>query len=88
MSTSKSELWPRVGLQVDEEEEVLPITSYVCQWNVPKKRKDNTLPFSEATFNKHVYGREKKHSLRRIEGFDPRPEEYKQTANDSLPTLL
>ncbi len=88
MAMSKNELWPRVGLQVKEEEEVLPITLYACQWNVTKKRKENTIPFSDATFNKHVYGREKKHSLRQIEGFDPRPEEYKQTANDSLPTLL
>ena len=31
-------------------EEVLPVTSYVCKWNVPKKRKVSTLRMSEATF--------------------------------------
>ena len=36
-------LWPRVGFQIEEEDEVLPITSYSCQWNVPKKRKESTL---------------------------------------------
>ena len=54
-------------------EEVLPATSYACKWNVPKKRKVSTLHMSEATFEKHVYGKEKRRSLKPLEEFDPCP---------------
>lgn len=88
VAMSKSELWSRVGSEVGDDEDVLPITSYACQWNIPKKRKESTLRFSDATFTKHVYGKEKKRTPKQIEGFDPRPDEYRGTANASLPTLL
>ena len=45
------------------EEEVLLVTSYACKWNVPKKRQVSTLRMSEAIFEKHVYGKEKRRSL-------------------------
>ena len=69
VAMTRSELWSRMSSETGEEEQVLPITSYACQWNVPKKRKESSLPFSEAKFTKHVYGKEKKRSLRQIEGF-------------------
>ncbi len=68
--------------------EVLPITSYACQWKVPRKRKDSTMLMSDASFHKHVYGRERKRSLKPLEDFDPRPVEYRATATDRLPELL
>ena len=45
-----------------EEEEALPVTSYICQWKRPRKRKESTMKMSEAIFEKHihVYGRTKK----------------------------
>ena len=44
-----------------EEDEPLPITSFACQWKQPRKRKESTLPMSEAVFHKPVYGRQQKH---------------------------
>lgn len=58
----------------DEENTSLPITSHLCQWNVPKKRKESNLTVTEAAFKKHVYGRERKHELKSMADFDPRPE--------------
>ena len=72
----------------EEEEEVLPVTSRLCQWNVPRKRKESTLPMSEAIFQKHDYSRPNKKKIKPIEDFDPRPEQYRGTANSRLPALL
>ena len=69
-------------------EEPLPITSYACQWKQPKKRKESSLPVSDVTFNKHVYGRQVKHTLKALKDFDPRPAEYQGTAPELLESLL
>ena len=47
--------------------EALPITSYLCQGNEPRKRKESNMPISEAVFQKHVYGRQRKRELKPIE---------------------
>ena len=73
---------------VTSEEEALPITSFVCQWKVPHRRKESTALMSESTFQKYVYGRERKRTLKPLEDFDPRPEQYRGTAMDRLPELL
>ena len=70
------------------EDEALPVTSYACQWKVPSKRKDCTLPLSKIVFEKHSYGRERKRSLKIMEDFDPRPAEYHNTAKDLLQDFL
>ena len=44
----------------DEEDEVMPITSYLCQWKVPKKQKESNLTMSAAVFEKHDYCKQKK----------------------------
>lgn len=87
---TKRLLWSKASTSTEErgDDEVLPVTSYACQWNVPKKRKESSLPFSEAKFAKHVYGKSKKKPLKDIESFDPRPLEYKGTAEAHLLTLL
>lgn len=54
--------------------EAMPITSYLCQWKMPKKRKDSSIPMSTAVFEKHDYKR-KKRKVSLTEDFDPRPEE-------------
>ena len=56
-----------------DDEEALPITLYACQWKVPRKRKKSTLEVSQAALEKHVYGKQKKRSLKPLEDFDPRP---------------
>ena len=71
-----------------EKEEVLPVTSYACKWKVPRKHKDSAMQMADAVFHKHVYGRERKCTLKPLEDFDPRPMEYRGTANDRLPELL
>ena len=35
---------------LDEEEVPLPITSYACQWKIPRKQKESTLMMSDTTF--------------------------------------
>ena len=53
------------------DESTLPVTSYLCKWNAPRRRKESSLPISEAVFHKHVYGRQRKHTLKPIADFDP-----------------
>ena len=36
-------------------DEALPVTSFICKWNAPRKRKDSNLPISEAVFQKDNY---------------------------------
>ena len=76
---------PTTAASTSTEEEVLPVTSYACK---SKKRKVSTLPMSEATFRKHIYGREMKRCLKPLEEFDPRPIELRGTTNERLPELL
>ena len=76
------------GGEDPEATEVLPVTSYACQWKPPRKRKESNLKISEARFEKHVYGKLKKRGLSSLEEFDPRPPEYRGTANSELSTFL
>ena len=75
------------GVDDPEATEVLPVTSYACQWKPPRKRKESNLKISEARFEKHVYGKLKKKGLSSMEEFDPRPPEYRGTANAELSTF-
>ena len=43
---------------------------------------------SEAKFQKHTYGRTPKHQIVSLEQFDPRPEEYRGTAQSGLKRFL
>lgn len=43
---------------------------------------------SEATFEKHIYGRTKKRKFSSLEDFDPRPPWYQGTARSLMPNLL
>lgn len=69
-------------------EETLPITSYACQWIQPRKRKESNKQMAGAKFEKHVYGRQCKHTIKSIEDFDPRPPECIGTAQASLGEFL
>ena len=72
----------------DEEEETLPVTSHLCKWNAPRKRKESMIPMSEAVFQKHDYSKPMKQSFKLLEDFDPRPVECRGTASSRLPDLL
>ena len=64
------------------------VTSQLCQWKAPKKRKESTLPVSDATFEKHDYTKPNKRKIKRMEDFDPRPQEFRGTVSSRLPELL
>ena len=85
-NTSRSA--PTTSSQSDCGSDILPVTSYLCQWKVPKKRKESTLPMSAAVFEKHDYQKKKKRRVSFTEDFDPRPAEYWGTAPSLLPALL
>jgi hypothetical protein len=72
----------------DSDNEALPITSYLCQWKQPRSRKESNMPVSSTEFRKHVYGRVRKHHLKSLEDFDPRPLELRGTAQERLKEFL
>ena len=69
-----------------DEEPTLPVTSYLCQWKAPRKRKESALKMSE--YEKHVYGRVKKSERKPLEYYDPRPPKCVGKVKDRLPALL
>ena len=56
------------SLSTDEEQSFL-VTSYSCKWNVPKSRKDSTIPMSEAVFEKHEYSKQRKRKIKLVEDY-------------------
>lgn len=70
------------------EEEALPITSFACAWKAPRKRKDNKAKISEISFDKHVYGRQIKHTRQSLVDYDPRPTEFHGKAKEQLKVFL
>ena len=67
---------------------ILSVTSLPCQWRVPKKRKESTLPISEAIFEKHDYAKPTKRKIKLLGNFDPRPPEFRGDAASRLPEFL
>lgn len=80
----------KISLTTDSStpEEPLPITSYECEWKKTRKRKESAMAVSDVTFQKHVYGRQVKHTLKPLKDFDPRLAEYHGTAPRLLKELL
>ena len=72
----------------DDSEDELPVTSYRCQWVQSRKRKESNAKMADASFRKHVYGREHKHAMQPIEYFDPRPPESRGTEKERLAQFL
>ena len=88
-ATSRFQVQPNLPTLPDEqEEEALPVTSYLCQWKVPKKRKDSKIPMSGAAFQKHEYYKQKKRELGFTEDFDPHPVSLRGNAKSLLPGFL
>ena len=77
---------PQVGGNADEE--TVPVTSQLCQWKRPKKRKGSNLRMSDAKFERHDYSRSTKRQIVPVEDFDPRPQEFYGTAGENLPSLI
>ncbi len=78
----------QTGVNSNSEEEAVPVTSLACQWKPPKKRKESNMQISEVNFEKHVYGRTSKRSMKSLEEFDPRPAKYRGTAKENVEVLL
>ena len=72
----------------DEDPEPVPVTSLPCQWKPPRKRTKSNFKMSDATFEKHIYGRTKKAKLLPIENYDPRPEEYRNKIDIHMQKFL
>lgn len=66
----------------------LPITSYACQWKAPRKRKESDARIADLKFEKHVYGRVRKHQLDPIDDFDPRPPQFRGKLHSRLPDIF
>ena len=66
----------------------VPVTSLLNSWKPPRKRKESTMTMSDASFQKHTYGRQPKHQMLPLESFDPRPEEYQGTARSNLKQFI
>ena len=57
--------------------------------NLPESgRRAPYIRVSEATFEKHVYGKASKRSYQQLEEFDPRPVQFRGTAKNNLPSFL
>ncbi len=69
----------------DERSCSLPVTSSLCQW---KERKEANQKLMDVSFEKHMYGRTKKHQWKPIREFDPRPNEYRGTAASNMESFL
>ena len=59
----------------DSDEDSLPVTSPLCQWKLPRKRKATAMQSSAAEFEKHEYGRTKVYNIQSLETFDRQPED-------------
>ena len=72
----------------NDDEETVPVTSQLCQWKRPKKRKESNLRMSDAKSERHDYSRSTKRQIVLVEDFDPRPQEFRGTAGENLPSLI
>ena len=55
---------------------------------MPLKRKESTVQIADVTLQKHAYGRTRKHTLKPLSDFDPRPVEHRGTAPDQLKNFI
>ena len=74
---------PRLPPAIDDDDDEMPVT-LPCQWKAPKKRKESTMPLSEATFEKHEYGKPVKRKIKHVEHFDPRPSQFRGSTMSRL----
>ena len=70
----------------EDDQQPLPVTSFLCQWKQPTMRKSN-LRIGEVQFKKHQFGPQKR-KRDSIEDFDLRPIHLHNTAPTSLSTFL
>ena len=71
----------------EDDQQPLPVTSFLCQWKQPRKRKESNLRIGEVQFKKHQFGPQKR-KRDSIEDFDPRPIHLHNTASTNLSTFL
>ena len=73
-----------------EVNESVPVTSLINSWKPPHKRKESVTMLSKVhvKFQKHTYGRQRKHQMSPLESFDPCPEKICGTVNAGLERFL
>ena len=76
------------NVQETEEEESVPVTSQLCQWKIPQKRKDSTQILMKTPFKKYDYSKQIKKRIRLLDTFDPRPMEFRGTASERRRTTV
>ena len=88
--TSTGQIHPpdNVSAIPDDEEEATSVTSHLCQWKIPKQRKESDLPMSAAMFEKHDFQKKNKRKVCLTEDFDPRPPQFQGNAMSLLPGFL
>lgn len=72
----------------DAQTEPVPVTSLSCKWRVTKAKKDSTLPFPSAAFEKHNYQKPIKKKISLLQDVDPCPSEYSGQIQTRLPSFL
>ena len=88
MCPSHAQLDTHVDDHDQDSDLTLPVTSFECQWKLPKNRKESSLTMAEASFEKHIYGRKRKKSMDVLEEFDPRPVKHCNKVSERLPQYL
>lgn len=61
----------------DTDDTDVSVTSLHCQWKPPWKQKQSTLRTADATFEKHDYAKPVRRKMKQVEGFDPKPPEFR-----------
>jgi len=69
-----------------DDQQPLPVTSFLCQWKQPKKRKESNSRIGEVQFKKHQFGPQKK-KQDSIEDLDLRPMHPHNTAPTNLTSV-
>ena len=75
-------------IEEESDDESPPVTSLLCQWKPPRKRKATAMQVSTAEFEKYDYGQTKKYKIQNLETFDPRPEELRGKVSSRIAKLL
>ena len=69
------------------EDESMPVTSKLCEWKIPHKRKESNQSMSTAVFIQHDYQKSNKRRVSLTEDFDPRPVQFRGNAKSLLTDL-
>ena len=73
---------------LEMEDESMQVTSKLCKWKIPPKRKESNQSMSTAVFIQHDYQKSNKRRVSLTEDFDSRPVQFRGNAKSLLTDLL